>query len=96
MRYALLHHWIITLGLVCTEWRGLGLTRAKAPSDPGKVAAQITSDKITLMVTSSVPLRILAMNGMTTAVGKSTLSSASKVIFHCSTKKTNLSFINQN
>ena len=80
-------------GSVCTECRGLGLIRHKAPSDTG-AATQIA--QITWVVHSSVCVRILNMNGMMTTVRLCSLSSAIKVIVYNNANKFLVSFINQN
>ncbi|KAK2909809.1 hypothetical protein Q8A73_007524 [Channa argus] len=65
---------MLKLGLVCTEYHGLGLTILKAPSDTGKLP-----DQITMVVTSSVRVRILYTNGTTKRVQLSTLLSVNKL-----------------
>lgn len=76
MRYFLSKHPMLFLGLECTECRGCGPTKPKAPSQKEKVAAQIT-----FWVYRTVRLRTICMNGMMRCLWTNTLSSAMKVIF---------------
>lgn len=64
-------------GSVCTECHGLGQTSLKDPSDTGNLRNQIT-----LVVTKTVCLRMLYMNGMMMIVQPTTLSSVIEVIFN--------------
>ena len=75
MRSILQNQPLLNLGLVCTECRGLGPTKPKAPSNTGEVVTQKT-----MVVTSTVALRLLSMNGPLAPVQSSSLSSVIKVI----------------
>ena len=77
MKCILQNQAMLKFGLVCTECRGLGPTTPRTLLDFGEVAAQIT-----IMGINSVWLRILNMNGMTTTVRATFLSSAIKVTVH--------------